>query len=593
MRRRGRERESFFVVVVHTFLTSAWKIDQKAGIPGTGLHGPIIGKNGRGKRVLFFFRPGPQNQCAQRTRNREMNHCALTENLPLYLFAPPSGSVVDISPAVGDDSFGDNLFNSSKLILVENNVRKKKHFLQIPKVLPPASPRLWQRTNSASLHVLPGACVTVKEFPKVFFWKDSHFTKRVHQNTDMKTAARRQRSGVSQKCQNGTDASPLSKNTLCLVNFVNLCVCVCVCVGVGEHRIFLQIQGLSSRNQQQTGSYKLCTFHFSHKLKKRWILNVSCEVYLAITHLFMCLSAYMDYCVAVWLCDCVAVWLRGCVTVWLCDCVAVWLRGCVTAWLSDCVAVWLRGCLTARLYDCAVVWLRGCLTAHLSDCAAVCLRGCLTAWLPDCAAVWLCGCVEDSCCVDDWIKKFLNMKCLIDLAATALRRATNGASQKERRSATNRYQGICSVFYSTFPLVLVPGLVSLLRTHAQLMLSSILLSFALSLILQLQVHSPFPASCVSVCVPRTYTIGFPLPLNNHSISCVGFGDFPAWLPCLTRWLGLLHWNVYRVIQKKKKKYCQAGAKDPLKPQGLTSLEGEPMLKSNLVICYDSWLPVTS
>ena len=61
----------------------------------------------------------------------------------------------------------------------------------------------------------------------------------------------------------------------------------------------------------------------------------------------------------------------------------------------------------------------------------------------------------------------------------------------------------CSVFYSTFALVLVPGLVSLLRTHAQLMLSSILLSFPLSLILELQVQSQFPASCVSVCVPRT------------------------------------------------------------------------------------------
>ena len=33
-----------------------------------------------------------------------------------------------------------------------------------------------------------------------------------------------------------------------------------------------------------------------------------------------------------------------------------------------------------------------------------------------------------------------------------------------------------NVFYSTFALVLVPGFVSLLRTHAQLMLSSILLS---------------------------------------------------------------------------------------------------------------------
>ena len=68
----------------------------------------------------------------------------------------------------------------------------------------------------------------------------------------------------------------------------------------------------------------------------------------------------------------------------------------------------------------------------------------------------------------------------------------------------------CSVFYSMVAFVLVPGLVGLLRTNAQHMLSSILLSFPLlfpfSLIFQLQVHSPFPASCMSVFVPRTYTI---------------------------------------------------------------------------------------
>ena len=74
---REKKRESFFV---HTLLTSAWKIDQRAG---TGLHGPNIGKNGRGKSV-FFFRLGPQNQCARRTRNREINHCALTSFFPGY-----------------------------------------------------------------------------------------------------------------------------------------------------------------------------------------------------------------------------------------------------------------------------------------------------------------------------------------------------------------------------------------------------------------------------------------------------------------------------------------------------------------------------
>ena len=75
------------------------------------------------------------------------------------------------------------------------------------------------------------------------------------------------------------------------------------------------------------------------------------------------------------------------------------------------------------------------------------------------------------------------------------------------------YKDNCSVFYSMVAFVLMPGLVGLLRTHVHHMLSSILLSFhllspppPLSLILQLQVHSPFPESCVSVCVPRTYTI---------------------------------------------------------------------------------------
>ena len=82
-------------------------------------------------------------------------------------------------------------------------------------------------------------------------------------------------------------------------------------------------------------------------------------------------------------------------------------------------------------------------------------------------------------------------------------------TREQLNTAANTKEA-CSVFYSTFALVLVPGLVSLLRTHAQLMLSSILLSFPLlsplSLILQLQVQSQFPASCVSVFVPRTYTI---------------------------------------------------------------------------------------
>ena len=66
----------------------------------------------------------------------------------------------------------------------------------------------------------------------------------------------------------------------------------------------------------------------------------------------------------------------------------------------------------------------------------------------------------------------------------------------------------CSVFYSTFALVLVPGLVNLLRTHAQLMLSSILLSFPLlSPLSHLATASALPISCVlcvRVCATNTH-----------------------------------------------------------------------------------------
>ena len=71
LRDEEEERELFFFV--HTLLTSGVKIEQRAGIPGSDLHGPSIGKNGRDKS---FFSPGTQNQCAQRTKNREINHSA-------------------------------------------------------------------------------------------------------------------------------------------------------------------------------------------------------------------------------------------------------------------------------------------------------------------------------------------------------------------------------------------------------------------------------------------------------------------------------------------------------------------------------------
>ena len=72
--KRGRE-----IIFDHTLLASVRKIEQKAGISGSGLHGPNIGKNRRDKTVFCFFHLAAQNQCARRTRNREINHCALVE----------------------------------------------------------------------------------------------------------------------------------------------------------------------------------------------------------------------------------------------------------------------------------------------------------------------------------------------------------------------------------------------------------------------------------------------------------------------------------------------------------------------------------
>ena len=42
-----------------------------------------FGKNGRDRIVCFS--PGPENQCARRTRNREINHCALSQSSILDL----------------------------------------------------------------------------------------------------------------------------------------------------------------------------------------------------------------------------------------------------------------------------------------------------------------------------------------------------------------------------------------------------------------------------------------------------------------------------------------------------------------------------
>ena len=70
--------------------------------------------------------------------------------------------------------------------------------------------------------------------------------------------------------------------------------------------------------------------------------------------------------------------------------------------------------------------------------------------------------------------------------------------------------GKCSVFHSMVAFVLVTGLVGLLRNACAAHALFYALVFSpfppLSLILQVQVHSQFPASCVSVFVPRTNTI---------------------------------------------------------------------------------------
>ena len=88
----------------------------------------------------------------------------------------------------------------------------------------------------------------------------------------------------------------------------------------------------------------------------------------------------------------------------------------------------------------------------------------------------------------------------------------------------------CSVFYSVVAFVLVPGLVGLLRTHEQHMLSSYSCLFSLSFapLSHLATASaiPIPASCVSVCVPRTSTIG--RPRFDPRLGCaVFFSSDPA------------------------------------------------------------------
>ena len=126
-----REREVF----VHTLLTSAWKIDQRAG---TGLHGPNIGKNGRGKSVFFFFHLGPQNQCARRMRNREINHCALM-------------TVREAPQASHDKHRHWNCFHTDKTICKPFQKKVHVNISQVRGQLMRSNPR---RSSAASLYML-------------------------------------------------------------------------------------------------------------------------------------------------------------------------------------------------------------------------------------------------------------------------------------------------------------------------------------------------------------------------------------------------------------------------------------------------------
>ena len=51
---------------------------ERVGVREVASADPKFGKNGR-DRIVFFYSPGPENHCVRRTRNKEINHCALSE----------------------------------------------------------------------------------------------------------------------------------------------------------------------------------------------------------------------------------------------------------------------------------------------------------------------------------------------------------------------------------------------------------------------------------------------------------------------------------------------------------------------------------
>ena len=69
--------------------TASYNNHRFEGRAGSGLHGPLYWDSA----CFFFFSPGAENQCARRTRNREINHCALMNRGP---FDPKSDCASDM-----------------------------------------------------------------------------------------------------------------------------------------------------------------------------------------------------------------------------------------------------------------------------------------------------------------------------------------------------------------------------------------------------------------------------------------------------------------------------------------------------------------
>ena len=81
-RERERERGHF----CHILLMYAWKLNKGRECRKAASTDPKLDINGT-DRTVFFFRVAPENQCARRTRNREINHCTLVTTVKLCIKA--------------------------------------------------------------------------------------------------------------------------------------------------------------------------------------------------------------------------------------------------------------------------------------------------------------------------------------------------------------------------------------------------------------------------------------------------------------------------------------------------------------------------